>query len=299
MCDIEPGSVPTLAYTVLRTETLDRRPPINTQAKDTAKGYYDSKAESFFDVWGGEHIHFGIYRDGSETLFDASERTVAEMYSLLHVSDQALQVLDLGSGFGGAARYIADRGHQITCVDMSSENNRINQKLNQERGYDTITILEESFDSLPLANETFDAVWSQEALCHANDLEKVFRESLRVLKAGGVFALGNTCSSESIPDDILQELNDRNSLSLQTIGFHSELARSLGYEVSVCRDMSEHLVTHYNKMLGAVRRKETKITERDGKEKFEQIVKGLRYWLGICQDGYLSWGIWKLINKSG
>ena len=63
------------------------------------------------------------------------------------------------------------------------------------------------------------------------------------------------------------------SLSLQTIGFHSKLAESSGFQVKVSRDMSEHLATHYMKMLEAVHSKKSTITERDGKDRFQRIVK--------------------------
>ncbi|MBT6275397.1 MAG: hypothetical protein HOI95_14830 [Chromatiales bacterium] len=38
------------------------------KGKAFAKGYYDAKVQSFFDVWGGENIHFGIFLDSGDTL---------------------------------------------------------------------------------------------------------------------------------------------------------------------------------------------------------------------------------------
>jgi ubiquinone/menaquinone biosynthesis C-methylase UbiE len=269
---------------------------VSPESKEEANGYYDSKVQSFFDIWGGENIHFGIFHDGEESLSEASVKTIEKMYSELTRTSTPARVLDLGSGFGGAARYLADKGHNVTCVDASPENNRVNSQLNAERGFDTITVVDGRFESLSMLDESFDVVWSQEAICHSTDVAKVFSEAWRVLKPGGEFALGNTCRSESIPAHILGDLNKRNSLDLQTLDFHSELAKSLGFQVSVCNDMSTHLGTHYRKMIEEVRAKESIFTEREGKKYFDRVVVSLQYWLRMCDEELMKWGIWKLVK---
>ncbi len=271
---------------------------MSRESIDAVKSYYNNKVESFFDIWGGEHIHFGIYHDGQESLFDASQRTVEKMYSLLTDIPANARVLDLGSGFGGATRFLAGKGHQITCVDVSAENNRINRQLNEEQGLDAITILEDDFEALSLPDETFDVVWSQEAICHSESLDKVFSEAFRVLKPGGEFVLGNTCCSESIPEDVLQKLNQRNPMALQTINLHSKLATSLGFQESTCMDMSDQLSLHYRKMLQEVGAKESVMVARDGQDYFDRMTRGLAYWLQMCDDGYLAWGIWKFVKPA-
>ncbi len=213
---------------------------MDQQSPASASNYYDAKVQSFFDIWGGEHIHFGIYLDETETLAEASARTVEKMYSLLSREQQGARILDLGSAFGGPARLLSSKGHHVTCVALSAANNQVNRQLNAANGFDSIMILEENFESLSLPDDSFDIVWSQDAICHASNLEKAFREAYRVLKPGGAFALCNTCCGDAIPEDVLEALNKRNSLSLQTIGRHSELATSVGFTESVCLDMSEH-----------------------------------------------------------
>ena len=48
------------------------------QSADSANKYYNAKAQSFFDIWGGEHIHFGLYDDDTETLAEASTKDNGE-----------------------------------------------------------------------------------------------------------------------------------------------------------------------------------------------------------------------------
>ncbi len=266
------------------------------QSTDSASQYYDVKAQSFFEIWGGEHIHFGLYDDGKETLVEASTKTMEKMYSLLSRPQPGARILELGSGFGGPARYLARKGHQITCVDLSTANNRVNRRLNEERGLSSINVLEESIDALSAPDDSFDIVWSQAVICHVPDLEKAFGEVYRVLRPGGEFALDNTCCSESIPEDVRRTLNKRNSLSLQTIGHHSRLATASGFTESVRMDVSDQPGLHYKKMLQGVHSREAAMVERDGRQHFERVVQGLEYWLKMCDEGHMTWGIWKLVK---
>ena len=76
----------------------------------TAQDYYDSDdADNFYyHVWGGEDIHIGMYESLEDDIADASERTVDAMASqcLTKPSSQT-KVLDVGAGYGGAARWLA------------------------------------------------------------------------------------------------------------------------------------------------------------------------------------------------
>ena len=83
---------------------------------DKAQDYYNSTPadEFYFKIWGGEHIHVGIYNHSKESIKDASPRIVHLMASKLKLNSET-KLLDLGSGFGGAARYLAKKyGCQVT-----------------------------------------------------------------------------------------------------------------------------------------------------------------------------------------
>ena len=52
-----------------------------SEVVDVARDYYNSDdADNFyFQVWGGEDIHIGLYENDDEPISIASERTVATM----------------------------------------------------------------------------------------------------------------------------------------------------------------------------------------------------------------------------
>ena len=138
----------------------------------TAQDYYKSDdADNFYyNVWGGEDIHIGIYEQLEEDIADASQRTVSAMAShcLMNLGPQT-RVLDVGAGYGGAARWLAGNfGCHVTCLNLSEAQNARNRELNRQRGlYDKIEVVDGSFEDIPVADETCDVVWSQDAILHS------------------------------------------------------------------------------------------------------------------------------------
>ena len=107
---------------------------IEKTAVDKAAEYYDSTPadEFYFKIWGGDHIHVGIYNHSKESIKDASPRIVQMMGSKLKLNTDT-KLLDLGSGYGGAARYLAKNfGCHVTCLNLSSNQNERNRALNKK-----------------------------------------------------------------------------------------------------------------------------------------------------------------------
>ena len=103
----------------------------------TAQDYYNSDdADNFYyHVWGGEDIHIGIYAQLEEDIADASQRTVSAMasQSLMNLSPQT-RVLDVGAGYGGAARWLAANfGCHVTCLNLSETQKARNRAMTAEQ----------------------------------------------------------------------------------------------------------------------------------------------------------------------
>ena len=82
--------------------------PNDNADKATSEYYNGRDADTFYsEVWGGEDIHVGLYRSQDESIFEASARTKQTMASFLDGLGRESRVLDIGSGFGGAARFLA------------------------------------------------------------------------------------------------------------------------------------------------------------------------------------------------
>ncbi len=157
---------------------------------EVTREYYDSdSADQFYaTVWGGEDIHIGLYQGENDAIAAASQRTVEQMASLLELNKNMV-VLDIGSGYGGSARYLAKTaGCRVTCLNLSVVQNQRNRMLNQDQGLaELIEVIDGNFEEIPAEANSYDVVWSQDAILHSCDRIKVLAEVARVLMSGGQF----------------------------------------------------------------------------------------------------------------
>jgi len=274
---------------------------IEKTAVDKAAEYYDSTPadEFYFKIWGGDHIHVGIYNHSKESIKDASPRIVQMMGSKLKLNTDT-KLLDLGSGYGGAARYLAKNfGCHVTCLNLSSNQNERNRALNKKNDLDgLITVVEGNFEDIPFPENSFDVAWSQDAIVHSADRQLVVQEVVRVLNDKGEFIFTDLMQTYDCPNNILKPIIDRIQLdSMGSFGFYLEQGRKLGVKKIEIQNLSEHLTTHYQRVMEETQDRYDEMVESCGKEYIDKMIEGLKHWVEAGKNNYLSWGIVHM-NKS-
>jgi SAM-dependent methyltransferase len=125
-----------------------------------------------------------------EDIGQSSWVTAAEW---LRFADQARveassRVLEIGSGSGGPAVHLAGaRGCRVTGIDVNENGIRNGTRLAAERGLAERVAFRTADAGRPLPFEpgSFDAVLSNDAMCHLPGRLEVLREVHRVLRPGG------------------------------------------------------------------------------------------------------------------
>lgn len=115
-----------------------------------------------------------------------SERGDDAFHTIFNLELRGKDVLDLGCGYGGRTVYFKEMGARsiagIEPVEACiSEALAFAQSRNVE-----IRALVAAAESLPLPNESFDAITSYDVFEHVENLSATLRECYRVLRPGGV-----------------------------------------------------------------------------------------------------------------
>jgi ubiquinone/menaquinone biosynthesis C-methylase UbiE len=100
---------------------------------------------------------------------------------------QGCQVIDVGGGYGGPARTLAQLlDAHVTVLDLTEEFCRVGTALTEMTGLSERVRFEHgSALDMPFPDASFDAAWMQNATMNMPDKERLFREIHRVLRPGG------------------------------------------------------------------------------------------------------------------
>ena len=100
-------------------------------------------------------------------------------------------VLDVGSGVGGPARWLASRvGCRVTGIDLTEEFCQAATALTQWVGLsERVQFKQGDALHMPFADASFDAAWTQHVAMNIADKARLYSEVARVVKPGGKFAI--------------------------------------------------------------------------------------------------------------
>ncbi|MCH2096458.1 MAG: methyltransferase domain-containing protein [Rhodobacteraceae bacterium] len=146
------------------------------------------------DLKAGDEFHTGGVR-ATDHLFDQ-----------LDINSDT-RVLDVGSGIGGTARYVAQRfGAAVTGVDLTPEFVTTAQRLSQMVGLGDKTVFHvASALRMPIADQSFDLAVMMHVGMNIADKAALMSEISRALVPGGTFAVFDVMQGER-PGDVVYPL---------------------------------------------------------------------------------------------
>ncbi len=112
---------------------------------------------------------------------------------------EADHLIDVGSGIGGPARYLADRfGCRVTGIDLTAEFCAVARQLTALLQLDHLVSFHEgSALSMPFESGRFDGGYSMNVSMNIADKDGFYREIYRVLKPGGWLVLSEITQGPS------------------------------------------------------------------------------------------------------
>jgi len=150
-------------------------------------------------------------------------------------------VLDIGSGIGGPARFLAATyGCRVTGVDLSESFVEAARYLTSRTGQnDLISFQVANALELPFGDGTFDVVLLQHVAMNIADRASLYREIRRVLKSGGRFAMFDVVLNGGEPHYPVPWARTAQTSFLLTANATREVIEQAGFRQLVSQDDTE------------------------------------------------------------
>ena len=118
-------------------------------------------------------------------------------------------VLDLGSGGGIdvllSARRVGPSG-KAYGLDMTDEMLALARENQKKAGAENVEFLKGEIEHIPLPDNSVDVIISNCVINLSGDKDQVLRESFRVLKPGGRFAVSDVVTRGAVPEELRRDI---------------------------------------------------------------------------------------------
>lgn len=244
----------------------------------------DSSVNLYDNVYGdfASGVEAAVRRDAyGEDIGQSSWLTVREW---LEFADRLAvragsEVLEVGSGSGGPAVYLASaRDCRITGVDINEHGVRNAVALAQARGVADRAQFRavDASRPLPFPADRFDAVVSNDAICHIGDRSAALRDWYRVLRPGGRALFTDAMVLTGIASH--EELAIRSSIGFYLFlppGENERLLEEAGFALLDVQNVTHNAAEVSRRWHDARQRQEEALVAREGRANFDGLQRFL------------------------
>ena len=212
---------------------------------------------------------------------------------------EGVKVLDVGSGIGGAAFYLAKRyGAVVTGLDLSEEMVDIaHERARTAEGAGKVNtilgdILTEPFDA------KFGVIWSRDALMHLPDKPRLFARLLDLTEPGGRLVITDYAKGVGQRSAEFHAYIEKTGYHVVDPASYGKFLEGAGYKDVVVEDATDRFVAILKKELAFMASHREEFLESFTGEDLDYLVARWKMKVGFCQAGDMKWGIYTATRPS-
>lgn len=201
------------------------------------------------------------------------------------------EVLDVCSGMGGPARYLAWKsGCRVTGLDLTQSRVAGATELTKIAGLaDRVRFVEGNALAMPFASASFSLAIGQEAYAHIPNKAQLVRECARVLRPGGRWVFSDILRRQPLSDDDANRLFDGMRFSeIASVEDYTDWLQANGMRRVRVLDLSDEWTRILRDRHAMYRSLEAQTVERLGREHFERYDNAYAHFVGLYQVGVLG-----------
>jgi sarcosine/dimethylglycine N-methyltransferase len=203
------------------------------------------------------------------------------------------RVLDVCSGLGGPARYLAFHyGCRATGLDITESRHEAALRLTRLVGLECrVDFHLGNALAMPFADASFDVVLGQEAFAHVPDKPRLIAQCARVARPGGVIAFTDILKRPALAPEASARLErEMTFLGLESLDGYARLLSASGCTLLERQDLSAWWTEILKQRLEMYRGLEATTVEKFGAEHFRKWDDAYAFFVGLFRQGQLGGG---------
>jgi sarcosine/dimethylglycine N-methyltransferase len=216
----------------------------------------------------------------------ATDRLIAE------AAVQAEEVvLDVCSGMGGPARYLAWKtGCDVTGLDLTASRVAGATELSRVAGLSgSVRFVHGNALDMPFRDASFTLAIAQESFAHVPDKPRLLAECARVLQPGGRLVFSDILHRGNLSVQDAQRLLEGMTFSeIETLDGYAEQLRLCGMPVVRSFDLTQEWTRILVERHAMYRSLESHTVARLGREHFERYDRAYEHFVGLYRSGVLA-----------
>ena len=200
-------------------------------------------------------------------------------------------VLDVCSGMGGPARYLAWKiGCEVTGLDITASRVEGATELTRVAGLSgSVRFVHGNALAMPFRDASFTLAVAQESFAHIPDKPRLLAECARVLRPTGRLVFSDILHRGSLSVQDMQRLSEGMTFSeIATLEGYTEQLRLCGMVVVRLVDLTEEWTRILVERRAMYRSLESQTVARLGREHFERYDRAYEHFVGLYQSGVLA-----------
>lgn len=161
------------------------------------------------------------------------------------------RVLDVGSGLGGPARFLARRfGCHVVGVDLTAELCEVAADLTRRVGLDDLVEIRQGDAlALPFPDASFDVAWTQHVSMNIADKRHFYAEMRRVLRPGGRLAFFDILAGPNQPIHFpVPWATDASTSALASQEATEAMLRDVGFDVRIWQEVTDEALAFFQQL---------------------------------------------------
>jgi ubiquinone/menaquinone biosynthesis C-methylase UbiE len=200
-------------------------------------------------------------------------------------------VLDVCSGMGGPARYLAWKtGCDVTGLDITASRVEGATELTRLAGLSgSVRFVHGNAVAMPFQDASFTLAIAQESFAHVPDKPRLLAECARVLRPAGRLVFTDILHRGSLSAADSERLFEGMTFSeIATVEGYTEQLRLCGMEVVRVVDVTQEWTRILVERLAMYRSLEAQTVARLGREHFERYDRAYEHFVGLYRTGVLA-----------